>query len=174
VKLTFNPCSWKQNHIKIFYSWLYQNTDLALIQFSLYRDCTVSALRVCSEGLIWELILRVWSWLFSWVSSFDLSGVNTDYFTKWAEVVLLKEVKASDVVKFFTTHIIYRFGTPQRIISDNETVFKSFKVYALAEQFNIDCIFSSIYNRRVHGLAGPFNKTLINIMKKTVDSNQQD
>jgi hypothetical protein len=39
----------------------------------------------------------------------------TDYFTKWAEVVPLKEVKASDVVKFFKTHVLYRFGTPQRM-----------------------------------------------------------
>jgi hypothetical protein len=30
----------------------HQNTDLALTQFSLYMDCTVSVLRVCSEGLI--------------------------------------------------------------------------------------------------------------------------
>jgi ribonuclease HI len=56
----------------------------------------------------------------------------TDYFTKWAEAVPLKEVKATDVVKFFKTHILYRFGTPQRIISDNGTAFKSSKVYALA------------------------------------------
>jgi ribonuclease HI len=98
----------------------------------------------------------------------------TDYFTKWAETVPLKEVKASDVVKFFKTHILYRFGTPQRIISDNGTAFKSSKVYALAEQFNIDWRFSSIYNPRPNGLAEAFNKTLINIMKKTVDGNQRD
>jgi hypothetical protein len=30
-----------------------------------------------------------------------------DYFTKWAEAIPLKEVKASDVVKFFRTHILY-------------------------------------------------------------------
>jgi Integrase core domain len=98
----------------------------------------------------------------------------TDYFTKWAEAVPLKEVKASDVVKFFKTHILYRFGTPQRIISDNGTTFKSSKVYTLAEQFNIDWRFSSIYNPRANGLAEVFNKTLINIMKKTVDGNQRD
>jgi ribonuclease HI len=76
----------------------------------------------------------------------------TDYFTKWAEAVPLKEVKASDVVKFFKTHILYRFGTPQRIISDNGTALKSSKVYALAEQFNIDWRFSSIYNPRANGV----------------------
>jgi transposase InsO family protein len=70
--------------------------------------------------------------------------------------------------------ILYRFGTPQRIISDNGTTFKSSKIYALAEQFNIDWRFSSIYNPRANGLAEAFNKTLINIMKKTVDDNQRD
>jgi hypothetical protein len=30
-----------------------------------------------------------------------------DYFTKWVEVIPLKEVKASDVVKFVKTHILY-------------------------------------------------------------------
>jgi ribonuclease HI len=98
----------------------------------------------------------------------------TDYFTKWAEAVPLKEVKASDVVKLFKTHILYRFSTPQRIISDNGTAFKSSKVYALAEQFNIDWRFSSIYNPRANGLAEAFNKTLINIMKKMIDGNQRD
>jgi Integrase core domain len=98
----------------------------------------------------------------------------TDYFTKWAEAVPLKEVKASDVVKFFKTHILYRFGTPKRIISDNGTTIKSSKIYALGEQFNIDWRFSSIYNPRANGLTEAFNKTLINIMKKTVDGNQRD
>jgi transposase InsO family protein len=98
----------------------------------------------------------------------------TNYFTKWVEVVLLREVKASDVVKFFKTHILYRFGTPQWIISDNGTAFKSSKVYALVEQFNIDWRFSSIYNSRANGLAEAFNKTLINIMKKMINDNQRD
>jgi Integrase core domain len=98
----------------------------------------------------------------------------TNYFTKWAEAVPLKEVKTSDVVKFFKTHILYQFGTPQRIISDNETSFKSSKVYAPAEPFNIDWRFSSIYNPRANGLAEAFNKILINIMKKTMYGHQRD
>jgi REP element-mobilizing transposase RayT len=98
----------------------------------------------------------------------------TDYFTKWAEVIPLKEVKASDVVKFFKTHILYRFGTPQRIISDNRTTFKNSKAYAMAEQFNIDWKFSSIYNLRANDLVKAFNKTQINIVMKTIDNNQRD
>jgi hypothetical protein len=49
---------WKQNHIEISHDWLYQNTGLVLTQFLLYRDCIASVfLRVCSEDLIWDLIL---------------------------------------------------------------------------------------------------------------------
>ena len=59
----------------------------------------------------------------------------TDYFSKWAEAMPLKEVKASDVVRFFKTHVLYRFGTPRRIISDNGTAFQNAKVYKMAKQF---------------------------------------
>jgi len=33
----------------------------------------------------------------------------TDYFSKWAEAIPLKEVKTSDVVKFIKHHVLYRF-----------------------------------------------------------------
>ncbi|CAM8996545.1 unnamed protein product [Rhodiola kirilowii] len=40
----------------------------------------------------------------------------TDYFSKWAEVVTLREVKKENVVDFIKKHIIFRFGVPQRIV----------------------------------------------------------
>jgi len=39
--------------------------------------------------------------------------VITYYFSKWAEVVPLKKVKTSDVVKFIKHHVLYRFGITQ-------------------------------------------------------------
>src|SRR5436853_7940493 len=47
----------------------------------------------------------------------------TDYFSKWAEAIPLREVKATDVVKFIKHHVIYRFGVPRRIVQDNWTQF---------------------------------------------------
>ena len=37
----------------------------------------------------------------------------TDYFSKWTEAIPLREVKASDVIKFLKYHVIYRFGVPR-------------------------------------------------------------
>ena len=37
----------------------------------------------------------------------------TDYFSKWAEAIPLREVKISDVIRFVKNHVIYRFGMPR-------------------------------------------------------------
>ncbi|KAK3038596.1 hypothetical protein RJ639_027259 [Escallonia herrerae] len=44
----------------------------------------------------------------------------TDYFSKRAEVVALKDVKRETVADFIRTHICYRFGVLKSIIADNE------------------------------------------------------
>jgi len=36
----------------------------------------------------------------------------TDYFSKWAEVIPLNEVKTSNVVKFIKHYVIYLFDVP--------------------------------------------------------------
>ena len=49
---------------------------------------------------------------------------GTDYFSKWAEAVPLKEVRSEDVARFIRNHIIYRYGVPSKIISDHALYFK--------------------------------------------------
>jgi len=36
----------------------------------------------------------------------------TDYFSKWAEAIPLKEVKTSNVIKFIKHYVIYSFNIP--------------------------------------------------------------
>jgi hypothetical protein len=38
--------------------------------------------------------------------------VATDYFTKWMEVVPLRNMTHKEVIQFITDHIIHRFGVP--------------------------------------------------------------
>jgi len=47
----------------------------------------------------------------------------TDYFSKWAEVIPLKEVKISDVIKFTKHYVIYHFGVPWQIVHNNRPQF---------------------------------------------------
>jgi hypothetical protein len=39
--------------------------------------------------------------------------VATDYFTKWTEVVALKNMTHREVIEFIIEHIIHRFSIPQ-------------------------------------------------------------
>jgi hypothetical protein len=61
----------------------------------------------------------------------------TDYFFKWAEAIPLREVKSNIVINFLERHIIYRFGVPRRITSDNGKAFKSNKIQRFIAKYNI-------------------------------------
>ncbi|KAL0449524.1 UNVERIFIED_CONTAM: hypothetical protein Slati_1508800 [Sesamum latifolium] len=71
----------------------------------------------------------------------------TDYFSKWAEAVPLKEVKKENVVDFIRTNIIYCYGVPRN---------------------------SSMYYAAPNGLAEAFNKTLCSLLKKVVAKSKRD
>nr|KYP68997.1 Transposon Ty3-I Gag-Pol polyprotein [Cajanus cajan] len=48
--------------------------------------------------------------------------VAIDYFTKWVEAIPVKEVDQKEVINFIEDHIIFRFGIPQTITTDQGTV----------------------------------------------------
>jgi hypothetical protein len=98
----------------------------------------------------------------------------TDYFSKWAEAIPLREVKSDDVINFLERHIIYRFGVPRRITSDNAKTFKSNKMQGFIAKYNITWNYSTCYYPQANGLVEAFNKTLGKILKKTVTKNRKD
>ena len=50
--------------------------------------------------------------------------VAIDKFTKWPEVEAVRKVTAQSAVKFFKG-LVYHFGVPNRVITDNGTQFTS-------------------------------------------------
>ncbi|KAL0461136.1 UNVERIFIED_CONTAM: hypothetical protein Slati_0001200 [Sesamum latifolium] len=100
--------------------------------------------------------------------------VATDYFSKWTEVVPHKEVKKETVVDFIRVNIIFRYGIPRHIITDNGRPFYNKSMDKLCAQFGFKQHNSSIYNAAVNGLAEAFNKTLCNLLKKVVSKSKRD
>lgn len=98
----------------------------------------------------------------------------TDYFSKWAEAIPLKEVNKEAVTDFIRTHIIYRYGVPRFIITDNGTPFYNSLMKKLCTQFNFTQRNSSMYNAPANGLVKAFNKTLCNLLKKVVSKSKKD
>ncbi|KAG9446928.1 hypothetical protein H6P81_013056 [Aristolochia fimbriata] len=98
----------------------------------------------------------------------------TDYFSKWAEAAAYREVKAATVVDFIRTQIIYRYGVPRYIMTDNGcAIQKQSHGPFFAKNFAIQQRTSTAYNPAANGLAEAFNKTLCKILKKTIGANKR-
>jgi hypothetical protein len=61
----------------------------------------------------------------------------TDYFTKWVEAIPLKKVTSETMIEFVKEHIIYRFGIPHTITTDQGTQFTSSEFRDFAEGMEI-------------------------------------
>jgi len=62
----------------------------------------------------------------------------TEHFSKWAEAISLREVGAKQVTDFIRTPLIYRYGVPYNIISDNAIYFKNQVMIRLAKKISSD------------------------------------
>jgi hypothetical protein len=71
--------------------------------------------------------------------------VTTDYFAKWMEVVLLKNMTHKEVIHFISEHIIHRFDIPQTLTMDQGSSFMSHQVREFAESHKIKLLGSSPY-----------------------------
>ncbi|XP_022895322.1 uncharacterized protein LOC111409511 [Olea europaea var. sylvestris] len=99
---------------------------------------------------------------------------GTDYFSKWAEAIPLKEVKKENVADFIRIQIIYRYGVPRHIITDNGKPFCNSHINNLCTKFGFKQYNSSMYNAAANGLAEAFNKTLCSLLKKVVSKSKRD
>ncbi|KAL0290425.1 UNVERIFIED_CONTAM: hypothetical protein Sradi_7050400 [Sesamum radiatum] len=98
----------------------------------------------------------------------------TNYFSKWVEVLPLKEVKKEIMVDFIRVNIILRYDVPLYIITDNERSFYTKSMDKLCAQFSFKQHNSSMYNATMNSLAEAFNKTLCNLLKKVVSKLKRD
>jgi transposase InsO family protein len=97
--------------------------------------------------------------------------VATYYFTKWTEVVLLKNITHREVIHFISEHIIHRFGISQILTTGQGSSFMSHQVREFAESLKIKLLSSSSYYAQANGQAESSNKTLIKLIKKKIEEN---
>jgi hypothetical protein len=67
----------------------------------------------------------------------------TDYFTKWTEVVPLKNMMHREVIHFILEHIIHRFDIPQTLTMDQGSSFMSHQLCEFAESLKIKLLIPS-------------------------------
>ncbi|XP_076945637.1 uncharacterized protein LOC143616796 [Bidens hawaiensis] len=70
--------------------------------------------------------------------------VAIDYFTKWVEAKPLALITTTNVKKFLWEYIIYRFGLPQTLVSDNGTQFANKHLQEWLSVLQIKQVFTSV------------------------------
>lgn len=99
---------------------------------------------------------------------------TTNYFSKWAKAVPLKEVKKETVVQFIKNHIVFYYRIPRYIVTNNGKSFKNILMDQFCEKFGIKQRLSTMYNAPTNGFVEAFNKTLYKLLKKTVSKSKKD
>jgi hypothetical protein len=94
--------------------------------------------------------------------------VATDYFTKWTEAVPLKNMTHKELISFVLEHIVYRFGIPQTLTTDQGAAFMSHQFKDFAKSLRIKLLNSSPYYAQANGQAESSNKVLIRLIKKKI------
>src|SRR3954467_7324222 len=99
-------------------------------------------------------------------SKIHLVGIY--YFTKWVEAIPLANVDQEAVIEFIQKHIIYRFGIPESITTDQGSVFTGRKMQDFAREIGFKLFTSTPYYAQANGQVEATNKVIIGLIKKHV------
>ena len=97
----------------------------------------------------------------------------TDYFTKWVEAISLMTVTSKEMVEFIKEHIVYQFGTPQTITTDQDSMFISEEFGEFAASMEIKLLNSSPYYAQANGQAEASNKEIIKLIKRKIEEQRK-
>ena len=92
--------------------------------------------------------------------------VAIDYFTKWVEAASYKNVTKQVVTRFIEREIICRYGTPNKIITDNGSNLNNKMMKEMCEEFKIEHHNSSPYRPKMNGAVEETNKNIKRLSRK--------
>ena len=94
--------------------------------------------------------------------------------TKWVEVKDVAKVTEQVVSDFLFEEIFSRYGAPREVVSDGGAQFTSHKIAKLMQKYGVKHRVTSPYHPQANGQVESTNKTLENILTKTVAYHHQD
>ena len=89
------------------------------------------------------------------------------------EEIPTKRSNSKVVNDFILNNIITRFGCPKRIVTDNAMCFRSEEFCSFCDKYSIVRSTSSPYHPQGNGQAESSNKSLLKIIKRTLDENKR-
>ena len=100
--------------------------------------------------------------------------VFVDYLTKWPEVFATADQSALTIAKLLGEHVISRHGVPAEVLSDRGASFLSNLMQEVCRLMGIKKVNTTAYHPQTDGLVERYNRTLIDMLAKTVDKSGQN
>ena len=100
--------------------------------------------------------------------------VFIDYLTKWPEVFATSDQTAITIARLLVKNVISRHGVPAELLSDRGTAFLSRLMQAVCEVMGVHKVNTTAYHPQTDGLVERFNRTLTNMLAKTVERSGRD
>jgi transposase InsO family protein len=98
--------------------------------------------------------------------------VAVDKFSKWIVAVPVTNQEQTMAVKFFES-IVYRYGVPNSIITDNGRNFTSGKFQEFAKEFSIKIKYASVAHPKSNGQVEKANGLVCGVMTHKYRGSQQ-
>ena len=95
--------------------------------------------------------------------------VAIDYFTKWIKAKPLPTITIEKVRKFVWKRIIYKYGVPHHLVSDNITQFTDQRFEDFFTELKMVELFSFMEHPQTNGIAEAANKIIIAGLKKRLE-----
>jgi transposase InsO family protein len=93
--------------------------------------------------------------------------VAIDKFSKWVEVRPITNLRAEQAVTFFTD-IVYRFGVPNSIITDNGSQFTGRKFLEFYDKFHIHVDLAAVAHPKTNGQVERANDMILQGLKPSI------
>ena len=97
-----------------------------------------------------------------------------DYLTKWPEVYATPDQTAPTIAKLLVEEFISRHGVPLELLSDRGPSFLSKLLLAVCEFMGVKKVNTSAYHPQSDGLVERFNRTLTDMLAKSVSTGTSD
>ncbi|KAJ3684300.1 hypothetical protein LUZ61_013464 [Rhynchospora tenuis] len=125
--------------------------------------------RIMRQGYYWPNLRKDAEDLVRSKRNLKFIVVAVEYFTKWIEVKALSLITSQKITDFLEHHIVYRYGIPHTIITDNGRQFTGAPFKNYCRGLGIEINFASVCHPQTNGLAEVSNRTILEGLKKKIE-----
>lgn len=100
--------------------------------------------------------------------------MEIDYVTKWTEAKPLLRIREIEVIHFFMEHIVFRFGVPRVVVTDNGTQFTGKDWEDTLSQLKIQHVKASVAYIQENGQVEITNKLFSKVSRNDSSKPKED